>query len=79
MIRLLIALLLIASPALAQQQSTALDRVSGSYGQCVGTAERLVDQVGDLQRQIAAQHADLAKANARIKELEPKPADRPAE
>lgn len=60
------ALLLATSPALAQQQlPTALDRVSVSLGQCVGNVEQRVDQIVDLQKQ-------LATAQARIRELEPK-------
>lgn len=61
-----LAILFAAMPALAQQQpSTALDRVSVSLGQCVGSAERQRDQIEDLQKQIST-------AQARIKELEEK-------
>lgn len=68
-----VALLLVASPALAQQQqSTAIDRISLAFGQCVGTSEQRLDEIADLRKQLFA-------AQVRIKELEPKPADRPAE
>jgi hypothetical protein len=58
-----LALLLLTSPAFAQ--STAIDRISGSLGQCVKQAEQGIDQIGELQKQLAA-------ANARVKELEAK-------
>lgn len=60
------ASLLLASPALAQQ-STAIDRISVSLGQCVKQAEQSIDQISDLQKQLAA-------AQARVKELEAKAA-----
>jgi hypothetical protein len=62
--RLLIGISLIAaSPAFGQQQATALDRVSVSLGQCIGNFERKVDEIAELQKQLAA-------AQVRIKELE---------
>lgn len=64
---LVLALVLVASPALAQQ-ATAIDRISGSLGQCVSLAEQRIDQITELQKQLAA-------AQARVKELEsPQPA-----
>lgn len=62
--RLTVLALLLASPAFAQQ-STAIDRISGSLGQCVKQAEQSLDQINDLQKQLAA-------AQARVKELEAK-------
>lgn len=60
-------LLAIASPALAQQQqSSAIDRISLALGQCVGAGEQRVDEIVELRKQLTA-------AQARIKELEPKP------
>lgn len=64
--RLAALLLLAASPAFAQQQPTAIDRVSGSLGQCISAAEQKVDQIAELQKQLAA-------AQARVKELESAP------
>lgn len=63
---ILAASLLLAAPALAQQ-STAIDRISVSLGQCVKQAEQSIDQISDLQKQLAA-------AQARVKELEAKAA-----
>jgi hypothetical protein len=67
--KLALILALVASPAFAQQQQpTALDRVSISLGQCVGSVEQRVDEIAVLRKQ-------LAEAQARIKELEPKKQD----
>lgn len=65
--RVIIALgLLLASPALAQQApTTALDRLAPAYGQCIGTAERQVDQIGELQRQNAALQKQIADLTAK--------------
>lgn len=63
---LVLALVLVATPALAQQ-ATAIDRISGSLGQCVSLAEQRIDQIAELQKQLAA-------AQARVKELETQPA-----
>lgn len=63
---LVLALVLVAPPALAQQ-ATAIDRISGSLGQCVSLAEQRIDQIAELQKQLAA-------AQARVKELENQPA-----
>ncbi len=60
---LTLALYLLFSPAFAQ--STALDRISVSLGQCIRQAEQSIDQISDLQKQIAAK-------DAKIKELEAK-------
>lgn len=56
-------LLLTTFPAQAQQTSTAIDRVAVTLGQCVSKAESFVDQITELR-------TDLAKAQAKIKELE---------
>jgi len=53
------------SCARAQQQTTAIQRISGSLAQCVASAEQQVDTIAELQKQIAAK-------DARIKELEAK-------
>lgn len=63
---LLIVALLSVSPALGQQQSTASDRIAAQIGSLVIQVEQQRDQIAALQDQ-------LAKAQARIKELEPKP------
>lgn len=67
--RLAIAIvLLIPSSAFAQQQqSTALDRLSLAYGQCVGGLEQRVDEITSLRKQIEV-------AQATIKALQEKPA-----
>lgn len=56
-------LLLSTSTAFAQQ--AAIDRISNTLGQCISTAEQKIDQIAELQKQLAA-------ANARLKELESK-------
>ncbi len=61
--KLAVLLLIASTPALAQ--SSALDRVSVSLGQCISVNEQKVDQISDLQKQLAA-------AQARVKELEAK-------
>ena len=64
--RLIACLILLSGPALAQQQqSSAIDRLSIGLGQCVGQSEQRADQIAELQKQLAA-------AQARVKELEPK-------
>lgn len=71
--RLICVLLLTASPALAQEPpSTAIDRVAVSLGRCISLAEQRADlseqratEINDLRKQLAA-------AQARVKELEPK-------
>ena len=64
---LLLIFNLLASAAFAQQQSTstAVDRLANSLGQCVATAEKQVDQLADIQKQ-------LSEAKNKIKELETK-------
>lgn len=47
-----------------QQPTTALDRLSVAFGQCVGNAERHVDEIAELKKQLEA-------AQARIREIEP--------
>lgn len=70
MIRFLTIVALLTTPAFAQQQpSTATDRVALYYGQCVGNFEKRADEFAALQKQ-------LADAQARIKELEPKTDDK---
>ncbi len=58
---------LFASPAFAQQQSPAIERIAAGLGQCVSTSEQRADLIIDLQKQ-------LAEAKAKIEKLE-KPAD----
>lgn len=60
-------LILLATPAAAQQATPAIDRIAIALGQCVGATEQRVDQIADLQKQLAA-------AQVRIKELEKPPA-----
>lgn len=63
---LALAVLAIGTPALAQQPpSTALDRVSTSFGVCIGKLEFASDEARDLRKA-------LAEAQARVKELEAK-------
>lgn len=64
----LIAALLSASPALAQQAQTAGDRIASQIGACLILAENQRDQIVDLQDK-------LSRALARVRELEPKPAE----
>jgi hypothetical protein len=45
--------ILIPSSAFAQQRSTALDRVSVSLGQCIGSVEQRLDEIADLRKQLA--------------------------
>lgn len=60
----LIALLLAATPALAQQQPpNAADRIATQLGQLFIQNQQQLDQIAQLTDQ-------LAKAQARIKELE---------
>lgn len=55
------------APAFAQQQTTtALDRISAAWGQCLGNFQQQIDEIAELRKQLGA-------ANARIKELEAKP------
>lgn len=64
---------LFAGPVHAQQApTTALDRLAPAYGQCIGTAERQVDQIGELQRQNAALQKQIADLTAK-----PAPASEP--
>jgi hypothetical protein len=67
MVRIIFAVVLLAitSPAFAQQ--AAIDRISLALGQCIGNAEQRADEIAALRNQLTA-------AQARIKELEPKPA-----
>lgn len=59
-----VACLISSTAAMAQQsQSTSMDRVSIALGQCIGTLEKHIDQVHDLQKK-------LAEAEAKIKKLE---------
>jgi hypothetical protein len=70
--KLVFVIVLLATPAVAQQQpSTAIDRVAVSLARCVSQAEQQFDQIADLQKQIAV-------AQAKIKELETKESDKPA-
>lgn len=66
---LVLAAAIAASPALAQQQPAAVDRIAAQIGACIIQAEQQRDQMAALQDQ-------LAKAQARIRELEPKPEDK---
>lgn len=60
--RVFIILLLCATPAMAQQkESTAIERISGALGQCIGALEGRNDQVFDLQKKL-----DLALAELRV-------------
>lgn len=65
MLKYVLIFSLISTLALAQQPSTALERVSGSLGQCIANAEKLIDTVVDLQKQIL-------NLQAKVKELEGK-------
>lgn len=55
-------LLLVAAPAIAQQ-STALDRISSAWGQCLGSFQQQLDEIAEIRKQLVA-------ASTRIKELE---------
>lgn len=73
--RLSLLLLLISSPALAQQQpDTAFMQRAITAIQTQRNAA--LDQAVLLQAKVDGLTEDLAKAQARIKELEPKPEDK---
>ena len=57
------ALAILASPAFAQQQPTAADRIAATIGALTIQMEQQRDEISRLQ-------AELAKAQARIKETE---------
>jgi septal ring factor EnvC (AmiA/AmiB activator) len=77
--RILLLAFLISSPALAQQQpSTALQRVSVSLGQCVGSVESKVDELTALQRELADAKAEIEKLKAPKADPAPKKDDAPA-
>jgi len=66
--RLAILAALLASPAVAQQaQLPAADRIAMQIGALIIQTQQQQDQITSLQDR-------LAKAQARISELEPKPA-----
>lgn len=69
---ILTAALVAASPAFAQQQSTATERIATQIGQLVLQIEQQRDQIASLQDR-------LAKANARIKDLEGRKSEKPEE
>lgn len=58
-----------ASPALAQQ-STAIDRVSVSLGQCVGSVEQRIDEIAVLKKQLAVAQAKIQSMEKPV--LQPK-------
>jgi peptidoglycan hydrolase CwlO-like protein len=60
-----LSLILLASPAVAQQQPTAPERIAAQIG-------NFYIQIQNQQDTIAALQAELAKAQARVKELEAK-------
>lgn len=63
---LIFIITLTSSYAYAQQSSsTAIDRISMGFGQCIANGEKLADQLADLQKQLSA-------AQLKIKELEEK-------
>jgi septal ring factor EnvC (AmiA/AmiB activator) len=71
--KLALFLALLPFAALAQQQPSAIDRVAGSLGQCISTAEQKVDQVAELQKQLAAAQARVKELEARPKSINPAP------
>jgi uncharacterized coiled-coil protein SlyX len=73
---LLAALLFAASPALAQQQQLSPPETALQINGVVGQWAQTLVQQGKVIEQL---QAELAKANARIKELEAKPVEKPAE
>jgi hypothetical protein len=74
MLKYLLPLCLLASPALAQQQQPSPPEVALQINGVVGTwAQTLVQQgkvIEDLQKQNAAKDAQIAAKDTKIKELE---------
>lgn len=73
MLKYLLPFILLSTSALAQQQALSPAETALQINNIVATWAQTLTQQG---KAIADLQAELAKANARIKELEPKPEEK---
>lgn len=73
MLKYLLAFILLSTPVFAQQQQLSPAETALQINNIVATWAQTLTQQG---KAIADLQAELAKANARIKELEPKPEEK---
>ncbi|MDE2020203.1 MAG: hypothetical protein KGJ13_07710 [Patescibacteria group bacterium] len=67
-----LAILLFVSPAFAQQQPRAIDRISSALGQCIGAGELRIDEIADLKGEIKKDEALIESLKADLAKLQPK-------
>lgn len=76
---LALGLSLLAAPALAQQQPPDPATLQRALGALQTQRNQAFDLAASWEARAGGLADELTKANARLKELEPKPADKPKE